>query len=557
MALYSKETLSIEDLFTLGHFAEAYKLGEDEILLKLADRALPRSLLLPRVPVPNSHPSPTQNNTHTSTSTGNIAAKSDRSANYGLATSAPASSSATTLGHNTSPLGASLSKIATAASSTTHEVRYAQSSGVASSSGNLPPCKPKDISFSTLPAPDQAKLRTLVTEVLPSLVIMVQCLFELNQKAQIVPFVQNLCGKRYEEYPFELAYLVINLFVTTKDYNSARVACEPMLSNLRSRLGPLPLMSDFEHNFLTSSTDSTRSLSASQPETPPKSRNQKTSTDSPSDDSGSPKGLGDILPPIAEEDEVTQLLRANFQSLMHLYIFYILCPLDLFADAKAFLFVEGRLHPAVVQEWICRVDEVEGASLEEKKRDEEAKRHSRNTASSYELPSNGSSKQPQDVNTPTSLKKASSWLWTLFDGEEAQDLPTVHAPLNQELQLSPTSKSSLALQTYGKLVKIYNFIASRYAELSPTFQLALAALATLAVYFTYLYASKLYRNSSIYSWIMERVQSVRAALTGRYTNPPAPRQLVAPPRFPSPAFQNMPASSRVVLGSGMLRPSNR
>jgi len=626
MSYNGKNATSIEDLFILGSFAEAYKLGEDEILQKLSERYLPRSLLLPRLLGRSLPPSSAQNTSRTSTSSTSAATKGDRGSNSGLSSSTHAPSPSHSVpSRNVAVLDFPLSASLDTTFSTMYGAKHAQSSGVASSSGNPLPSKPKELSYRHLSDSDQGKLRTLVTEAMPTLVIMVQCLFELGERSQIVPFLHALCGEQYEDYPFELSYLVINLFVTMEDYIQARVACEPVLSSLKSRLGPIPVKQ--RPRFLQSSNsdtlfDEAHTPSLNTPKAPTMSQQRESSGESTSDPSGSPQESFELSQSmLLDEDEATHALRGCFQSLMHLYIFYILCPLNLFADAKSYLFLEGRLHPMLLQEWICRVDECEGEYLEAQKRQEEEKRNLRasggvggipaanastmgnttysttkttptatSTTTSMDFVSSISSplsslhsNRDATIGTSTTPKKPQStvsWVWnTLFDDESDGDgvlglhssssssSATSSSFAKQGIQLS--SSSSFTTRTLAKMLKIYRFLASRYQELSPPLQLALATLAAAALYVVYIFfSSKWYRNLSISKWIMERFQAVRSAfLTGGASasassvpSSATAKRLIASTtsRFPSstsPMFQNTVTNSRAVMGSGMVRSS--
>lgn len=490
---------AMEDLFTLGQFEEAYELGETEIIARLAARRLPRVLLQSRQAVAPS------------------AASLDPSG--ALSTQRPLSTSAnapqgpgtSTLTSSTSLSNSTSSSRGTSDSSLharSLDQRQAYPTGfgphdadgghlATSSSPFVPHAKPRDITYSSLAPSDQEQLRLVVLESVPYLAVMVQCLFELNERATIPPLLKRLCGSQVEEYPFELAYLLINLYVSQKDYDQARPACEAMISQIRSLLGPIPLTP--RSNILSASYEApTTELAGLEPNnTQPKSKPGSENFDSPNSSPSSVPGPSPVLmdEEHEEEDEAVSQLRHDFQSLLQLYIFHVLCETQRFADAKLFLFLESRLHPNVIQEWSVCIDELEQQYLEECKRIQEQRNAEASQDNRFLLPAEGVASNIRQGGLPS------------------KDGPSVGArgSLNISGPSGPNNLKTADLPLHHKLLghflTFYEFVRSRFNSLSPLQKAAFAALivAFVGSLAALLSTTQWARKMGLYQWISERL----------------------------------------------------
>ena len=504
---------SMEDLFTLGHFEEAYELGEAEITARLAARRLPRALLQPRQAV--------------AANIASSATSDSDSLQPSLTTSAHSVQGAldsTSKGSSSLPNSSSSSRgnLDSLSKSRNLEQRQSYPTGfgphdadagqfATSSTPYAPHTKPRDISYSTLGSADQEQLRMLVLESLPYLAVMVQCLFELNEKAMIPAFLKRLCGAQIEEYPFELAYLLINLYVQQKDYEQARPACEAMISQIRSVLGPLPLSprSDILNaSYEASKTESGGLTSQSPPSKAEIASGAFETIDSPH---GSPSSAAG--PSIAllddkegeEEDEAVAQLRHNFQSLLQLYIFHVLCETQRFADAKLFLFMESRLHPNIIQEWSVYIDNLEQRYIDDCKRVQEQRKleetQGKNQPESrFIFPPDSSTTSSSSSQKHTNHQKHGN----LSSSDGASSSSTGNNPNN-------TSVISAHLPLHRKIAHqfmvFYRFFKSRFDTLSPAQKTAFVALiiAAIASLVTLISRSPWVRGLGVVQWFSQQL----------------------------------------------------
>lgn len=501
---------AMEDLFTLGQFEEAYERGEAEIHERLTALRLPRALLPSRQAVAANSSSSTLSGSSTSATPASTSA---------LNTQAPTTPSLTD--SNSLTNSASSSKATSDSSHSSRSLDHRQSFPTGfgphdADSGHLASsstpfnahAKPRDVSFGTLAKGDQETLQKLVEDSVPYLAVMVQCLFELQETSTIPAFLKRLCGSHIQDYPFELAYLLINLYVSQKDYDQARPTCEAMISSIRSSLGPLPLTP--RSNILSASYEATTTeLGGVEPQSPRvKSKNGAENLDAAPD---SPNSSPSSVPgPSAdhldeedeEEDEATVQLRHNFQSLLQLYIFHVLCETHRFADAKLFLFMEARLHPNVIQEWSVYIDELEQTYLDECKRIQEQRKLSESdlSASSSDNPQSqaGHSSSSSRPNQPGNR-----------DGKGA--LSTSGPSSNSNAGDGSSNARSLELPLHRKLLHqvmaLYNFVKARFNTLSPMQKTVLVAVvvAALASLASIISKTRWMRELGLVEWIAQRL----------------------------------------------------
>jgi hypothetical protein len=408
------------------------------------------------------------------------------------------------------------------------------SSGYATSSA---PFKVRELSYDSLPEPDKLKLKAVVQEAVPILVIMVQCLYELDLKFQIVPFLQLLCGSKHEEYPFELAYLVINLFVSMKEVEKARKVSETVLSSLRSQLGPVPIKIPGPRIISSSYHGSdavTQDVSPSSP--------AKASSSSSSDSQASMAGLSaDDDSYDLDEDEATIIKRQHFESLLQLYIFHILCPLHLFADAKSYLFIEARVHPKLIQQWIYYVDELEGAHLEENKRQEDMKRSQQISNDARDATAPSRRMDPKNSFETPRLSSHSWWDRLLSDEPEPEELDNL-LPLGSSLSTHPQITSKPFYYAALKhIIKFLRNIAARYQKLPEAAKIALKVLLVLAsMALTYaISTSKWLRSLQFPPWTSskQKMRKLAAAHSSQASS--------------SSSIDPRALTSRIVLGSAV------
>lgn len=361
---------------------------------------------------------------------------------------------------------------------------------------------------------------------MPTLAIMIQCLFELNLKDQILPLVAPLCGTRYEEYPFELSFLVVNYLVTVKEYPQAQKAAEAVLSNLRSQLGPVPLIVPLDKP--DSSTGDAKD-SDDAPTSPSKSSSSSSADSLPA--SLSHDSDDELM--VMEEAEAIQVLRQHFGTFLELYIFHILCPQRNFADAKSKLFAESRLHPKLLKQWIFVVDQAEAEYLEELRRQEEDRRSAQLSADLAGLNLRSEVPKPRG-NTPKN--NPSIWSnWIGDDDDEMEITSTAGGPSGRTV----AKRVPLHRKLFRMVIKTLGMLYSRYASLSPLTKKALAGFlaVALAALVLALASTKWYKKLPLLSWL----QSPKAV--------PVRPQLVTSPLTRSMAPPGYPSATRALLGS--------